>query len=100
MLKNPKLLFLSTSNPTGYGTNQTHMVQVEGEPSENEAEFPKVNPPGSVGYINVTNDNTSKWEYININFTEFDYGGIKYDLLPDDIYVPFIGSIGWRWRHI
>lgn len=64
------------------------LVSCEGEPSENEEEQPKYNPAGSIGYIDVSSNNTMEWEYINIGFTDFDDGGKLAHLLPDDIYYP------------
>eukprot|EP01083_Nonionella_stella_P284865 969738_1 len=85
--------FLPDHVTTTYNGNII-LVSCEGEPSENESEFPTVNPPGSIGYINVTNNDMNKWEYTNINFTQFDYGQEKYHKLPDDIYIPLAEEEG------
>jgi len=68
------------------------IISCEGEPSDNDM-YPLNNPRGSMGYINVSHSDMDDWEYTNIGFTDFDYGGSKSSLLPDDVYIPLPDSI-------
>ena len=70
------------------------LVSCEAEPSNNEAKKPQYNPPGSVGFLNVTFDDENKWEYYNLGFAEFDIGGKYQDRLPEDIYIPLYNDSG------
>ena len=67
----------------------TIIICCEGEPNDNEAEYPLNNPPGSIAIIDVSSDNINEWEYFNLDFSEFNEGGLKEDLLPIDIYLPY-----------
>ena len=57
------------------------IIACEGEPNDNEAEFPEFNPPGSVAIVDE--DDT----VYNANFETYDEGGNKD--LPDGIYLPY-----------
>merc|ERR1712154_681312 len=63
-------------------TDGDHIIIVcEGEPDDNDAEFPEFNPPGSVAIVDE-DDNV-----FNANFETYDEGGNKE--LPDGIYLPY-----------
>jgi len=59
-----------------------HIIIVcEGEPDDNDTEFPEFNPPGSVAIVDE-DDNV-----FNANFETYDEGGHKD--LPDGVYLPY-----------
>eukprot|EP01083_Nonionella_stella_P276384 939076_1 len=66
------------------------VISCEGEPDDNESEYPLYNPPGSITIVDVSasiNDK-SKWIITNVNFDEYNVGNSKHKYLPHDIYLP------------
>lgn len=77
---------VTTSN-----NNDTILIACEGEPDNNTISNPDYNPPGSISVIDIVmEDGADNAEYTvtNIGFLDFDEGGSKHKLLPNDTYLP------------
>eukprot|EP01083_Nonionella_stella_P307306 1079555_1 len=61
------------------------IVACEGEPDDNEAEFPSHNPPGSMAIIDVSSPNINEWTFHDANFERFDAD--EYQSLIDELYI-------------
>jgi len=68
------------------------LVSCEAQPADNEDPYSE-NPRGSVGYVDVSSEDSDEWIFTNVGFTDFDYGHSKFHLLPEDIYIPLPADI-------